>query len=239
MSKKSSFALIIPCYNEEKAIPAFKSELIDFISQFKSRFSETELDVILVDNGSTDNSLPLLHDMCTELAVRTLICSTKGYGAALRAGFASQKSDWYAFADLDNTYPLLSFLDMYQKVQAESLKIIYANRLRYQTDMPWSRHLGNRFYALVTRLLFNDGMDDMCSGMRIFASECLETVLSIKANGLRFSIELTAISLKLNWPRAEIPIHYRERLGDSKLSIIKDGILFLFSLLKIRWFYKI
>lgn len=238
MLEKSSFALIIPCYNETAAIPTFEKELHNFISSFNSKFPLITLRVVFVDNNSTDGSGNLLNQMTSRLPVQVLPCPVAGYGSALRAGFASQNAEWYGFADLDNTYPLEAFLEMIEIVRTQNLDIIYANRLFHQTEMPWTRHLGNSFYSLVTKLLFEDSMQDMCTGMRIFNKSCLPVVLGVAANGLRFSIELTALSLKLKWRRSEIPIHYRERLGESKLSVIKDGILFLFSLLKVHWKHK-
>lgn len=244
MMKKSSFALVVPCYNEEKVIPIFKKEISNFIAEFESRFNEIKLSLILVDNNSLDNSKKLLKELLnsicsnSQISVQIVSCQKRGYGAALKAGFRSVVADWYGFVDLDNTYPLVSFFEMLSLAQAKNLKIVYANRLFYKTEMPFLRHIGNLIYSYLARALFNNSIQDMCSGMRVFNKSCLPYILAISVDSLRFSIELTAISLKLKWTKAEIPIRYRSRVGNSKLSIIKDGLLFLLSLLKIRLIYN-
>ncbi|MBC7742197.1 MAG: glycosyltransferase, partial [Bdellovibrionaceae bacterium] len=61
MLKKSSFALVIPCYNEEKVIPFFAQELSSFKTAFSAAFPSTDVVVVIVDNNSNDQSTQLLQ----------------------------------------------------------------------------------------------------------------------------------------------------------------------------------
>lgn len=238
MSSKSSFAVIIPCYNEEKAIPTFLNEATDFFKSFESELKSCSLKFVFVDNNSTDDSFKLLEQFAAEnkssVSVSVIRCDVQGYGAALKKGFCSTEAHWFGFADLDNTYPLKNFIQMIQLAEQKKLDIVFANRLQLRSDMPFVRKVGNLFYSLISDLIFKDSVKDMCTGMRVFTTARKEQIVSLKSDDLKFSIEFTATSLKSLWPKAEIPILYRERIGPSKLSVVKDGILFLFILLKVK-----
>ena len=63
--------------------------------------------------------------------------------------------------------------------------------------------------------------------MRIFRAERLSEIVGLHRNDLSFSIEFTAHALVKKWKISEFPIHYRDRVGESKLSILKDGFMFM------------
>ena len=239
MSLKSSFAIVVPCYNEEKAMPVFLDEVTRFFQLFSKDLPGFTLNFIFVDNNSTDGSLQMLSEFAEKFSpsgsIQVIQCLTQGYGAALKAGFNAAQSDWYGFADLDNTYPLKDFPPMIKLALNDNLDIVFANRLQLKTDMPVVRKIGNLFYSVVSQMLFQNSVKDMCTGMRVFKSSRRPKIVSLPSNDLKFSIEFTATTLKEEWPKAEIPIVYRERLGESKLSVVKDGILFLVTLLKVKF----
>lgn len=243
---KSTFAIIIPCFNEEKAIPLFLKEVESCLNDERwGQLIET-IQFVFVDNASTDDSFHLLQNFALKMnaheskkiQVQVIKCLARGYGAALKAGFKSIEADWYGFADLDNTYPLNMFYQMLETAQAHQLQIVFGNRLRLKTGMPFVRRIGNLFYSYLANFLFDQSVHDMCTGMRIFNKRCLPFILNLKSDGLHFSIEFTALALKLKWLKQEINIEYRERIGTSKLSVIKDGFQFLFILLKVKFLVK-
>lgn len=236
MRQKSSFALIIPCYNEEQAIPSFRTEVLTFTSLFSKKLPFLKLQFVFVDNNSKDGSKALLQDLVHTLedgCACVVSCETQGYGAALKLGFAAVEAEWYGFADLDNTYPLHSFIEMLSLATSENLQMVFTNRLQENSQMPGIRNAGNLLYSYLGKILFTNSVPDMCSGMRVFNFSCLDTVLKLSSNGLNFSIELTAFALKLGWRKRVVNINYRTRIGESKLSVFKDGFAFLFTLLKV------
>lgn len=239
MSSKSSFAVIIPCYNEQSAIAAFTSEVMAFHRSFSETFSDVDLKFVFVDNNSTDLSWNLLNEFALKVGsdlVQVIRCEVQGYGAALKAGFNHVHTTWYGFADLDNTYPLQSFIPMLQQLQAQpETEIIFANRLHAKNGMPWVRRLGNLFYAQVSKIIFLNSVQDMCTGMRIFTEKRKRQIVEIPSNDLKFSIQFTATVLKEKWIKKEFAITYRERIGPSKLSVINDGFLFLYILLSVKF----
>jgi glycosyltransferase involved in cell wall biosynthesis len=238
MPEKSSFTVVIPCYNEEKAVDSFLTELKSFVELFQRNFGHIELKVLIVDNNSTDQSVNLLTKKSIDACVKVISCSTQGYGAALKYGFQQNTSDYYAFADLDNTYPLNDLIMMLKLIQIKNADIILASHLHKNSEMQFLRMIGNLVYLKFTNFLFSSQISDSCSGMRIFNHRIKHDILNLNQSDLSFSIEMTAQALARKWSILEYPIHYRDRLGPSKLSIFADGFRFLFVLLRVKFFGK-
>ena len=233
MSQKSSLALIVPCYNESETIPYFATELRNFRTQFKQKLPDWDLSVIVVDNNSTDNSIELLQALQKQTnGFNLLSCKAQGYGAALKHGFSLASADYLAFLDLDNTYPMTSLFELLNKQKAENSDIVYGARIHNASEISLIRYLGNQFYVVLLKYLFRSKLTDVCSGMRVFRSSLKNHILELKSDDLSFSIDFTATVLKNDWKISEHPIPYRNRIGESKLSVVKDGSLFLLIVLK-------
>lgn len=233
MPKNTSLALIVPCYNEAGSIPFFEAELRDFYEYFCESFPDYSLSVVVVDNNSNDGSWQLLQGLSANSAfVRLERCTTQGYGAALKHGFAVSDSEFIAFLDLDNTYPMKNLVDLLKLIQQKELDIVYGARLHAASDISLIRKSGNLLYVYLLKWLLGSGLSDVCSGMRVFRSASKKEVLALAANDLSFSIELTALALGQKWKIDEFPVDYRDRVGESKLSIVKDGFSFLLVVLK-------
>lgn len=228
MGKKSSIALIVPCYNESESISAFGLELEDFVRRFEGLRPGFSLSVIVVDNNSSDNSLELLRQLQKQISCLSVeACAQRGYGAALKHGFSVADAEYLCFLDLDNTYPLISLLDLLNALETEGLDIVFGARIHKKSDISVVRSLGNRFYVILLKFLFNSKLSDVCSGMRLFRSSLKKEIIELKTDGLSFSIDFTAHALVNGWKISERPISYRNRTGQSKLSVVQDGLRFL------------
>ncbi len=237
MSKATVFSIVVPCFNEELAIPRFLEELTLFKANFSAQFPRVKLAVIFVNNNSTDSSKSLLEiyaKQCDE--VKVLDCSKQGYGAALKYGFSSTISDYYSFLDLDNTYPLDTFYSAFKIIlDSEIIDMVMTNRFSKSSKMPMVRSFGNHFFAKIVQVLFRTPILDACSGMRIIHSRRIQDVVNLSCDGLDFSIQLTCISLKRKWSVHYHDMKYNQRDGESKLSVVKDGLLFLKAVLKTKF----
>lgn len=234
MIKKSSLALIVPCYNESDSIPYFESEFKAFTRDFNSYYPNFELSIVVVNNNSTDNSYELLKRIQAENEglFRVINCIEQGYGAALKHGFASVQSEYISFLDLDNTYPMNSLIEMLKILMNQNLDIVYGARIHKSSEISFIRYLGNQFYVILLKYLFKSQLSDVCSGMRLFKSEHKAKIIALRSNDLSFSIDFTAQVFINKWKYAEIPILYRDRVGQSKLSVVRDGFLFLWIIIR-------
>ena len=238
MRKNTNLAVIIPCFNEAANVGYFRRELAEFIELLQASHPGLKVKFTVVNNNSNDGSREELIKLQNEFAghLQLIDCPVQGYGAALKSGFsAAGEVDFIGFCDFDNTYPLKSFPDLLQELNSSEADMVYGARLHSASEIDRVRHFGNQIYVSLLKILTHSKLSDACSGMRVFKSVRLPEVLALRADDLSFSIELTATATVANWKLTERPILYRERVGRSKLSVVRDGLKFLFVLMRVRF----
>lgn len=224
-------SLVLPCHNEREAIPAVLGKLIQARDEIVRQAKLQDMEIIVVDDGSTDGSIQLTETFQPAVKLLTLR-QNRGYGGALKAGFQIAQGDLLAFYDLDDTCQPEDLVPMVQTLVNEKAGMVCGNRLNPQTQMPPQRRLGNWLYRTLTRWLVRYEVADCCTGMRVFRSEYRERFCRDLPNDLNFSLAMTVDFLKSGGVYREIPIRYLRRLGESKLSIFTDGPLFLWTLIR-------
>ena len=98
-----------------------------------------------------------------------------------------------------------------------------------ESKMPLTRRVGNLFFATLLTLLSHQKVTDSASGMRVFKREILEQIYPLP-DGLNLTPVMSTRALHEGVNIGEVPIPYSERVGRSKLSVIRDGRIFLQSM---------
>lgn len=220
-SRSPLISIVIPCLNEAESIPV----VIPRILNLKRHMN---LEVLVIDDNSTDNSRELLKQYPDVKVIKN--DGNPGYGGALKKGFSLAQGQYISFIDLDRTYNPEDLEVLFNEISKKDLSIVFGNRMSNKNGMPIVRFLGNFFYATVLQMLFFVRLQDACTGFRLFKRDLIPEVLKIQENGLNFSIAFTVLVVKRKWPFSQIPILYDERIGESKLSVVSDGFLFLKSI---------
>jgi len=222
----NSLSIVIPAFNEENGVAeiirrifSIRGELLDMGIQ--------NMEVIVVDDGSCDRT----SEISGRMDGVKLIChdENRGYGAALKTGFGQANGNLIGFLDADGTYPP----EYFPKLCEEALnggEIVIGSRMSgARSDMPLTRRIGNMFFARLLSLLGRQRVTDSASGMRVFKREILEKVYPLP-DGLNLTPIMSTRAIHEGIRLVEIPIPYSERVGPSKLSVVKDGSLFLHSI---------
>jgi hypothetical protein len=181
-------------------------------------------EVIVVDDGSTDDTA----DQVRRFPVRLLQHeANRGYGAALKTGFAAARYDLIGFLDADATYPPEHFPALCQPVLEGSADLAIGSRMSgAASSMPATRRLGNWFFANLLTVLGRATVRDAASGMRVFRKRTLEVLLPLP-DGLNLTPVMSTRAVHEDVRVVEVPIPYEEREGRSKLNVVKDGFRFL------------
>lgn len=224
-------SIVIPAYNEENGI----AQIIDRVHAVQASvlglgFADFEL--LVVNDGSRDRTLEIAREKEKEFSdVRVLDHpKNKGYGAALKTGFAQARGDLLGFLDADGTYPPECLPELAQVAMNGSDLVIGSRMAGAQSEMPLTRRVGNFFFASLLSLVGGQHVTDSASGMRVFKREILDRLYPLP-DGLNFTPVMSTRAMHEGIRFAEIPIPYSERVGDSKLSVIRDGSRFLKSIL--------
>ncbi len=223
-------SVVIPAYNEEKGI----AEIVNRVLSIKNDLHKVDVDefeLLVVNDGSRDRTCEIAseisqNDPCVRVINHPI---NRGYGAALKTGFAKARGELIGFLDADGTYPPEYFPQLCQAAMNGGDIVIGSRMMGADSKMPLTRRIGNIFFAGLLTLLGAQRVTDSASGMRVFKKSILEQILPLP-DGLNLTPVMSTRALHENLSMVEIAIPYSERLGRSKLSVIRDGRIFLESM---------
>jgi glycosyltransferase involved in cell wall biosynthesis len=222
----SSLSVVIPALNEESGIEAVVQRVLD-IRPTLSSYGIAGPEVIVVDDGSRDRTADIVSSMNGVRLVRHTV--NRGYGAALKTGFNSATGNLLSFLDADGTYPPEYLPDLCRAILNGADLAIGSRMAGATSEMPLVRRIGNLFFAGVVSIMGNRRVSDSASGMRVFRQSVLQSLYPLP-DGLNFTPVMSTRAIHEGLRMVEVPIPYRERVGRSKLNVIRDGWRFLNSI---------
>jgi glycosyltransferase involved in cell wall biosynthesis len=213
-------AVLIPCYNEEVAIPRV-------VAAFRTALPEAE--ILVYDNNSKDRTVEVAREAGATVRRETL----QGKGNVVRRMFADVEADVYVLVDGDDTYDASAAPEMVRMLLDERLDMVTGVRV---TDIEAAYRPGHRFGNLMltgmVRVVFGDRISDMLSGYRAFSRRFVKSFPAL-AEGFETETEFTVHALELKMPVGEVKTRYKDRPpgSASKLNTIRDGIRILQTIL--------
>jgi glycosyltransferase involved in cell wall biosynthesis len=225
-------SIIIPAYNEENRLPNTLEKVFSFLAA-----QSFESEVIVVENGSTDNTAAVARQFSSNHPTLKVIEEEKpGKGGAVRRGMLAAKGTYRFMADADLSMPIEEVLN-FLPPQLDGYDIAIASReaigaVRY--NEPPYRHIGGRFVNLIIRLLALPGLHDTQCGFKCFHGPTADVLFKHQTlTGWSFDIELLYIAQQAGYKILEIPIpwYYRE---ESKVNPIADGLRMIKDIIRIR-----
>jgi glycosyltransferase involved in cell wall biosynthesis len=226
----ATLSIVIPAYNEERGI----ADIILRVLGVKEDLAKTGIgleELLVVDDCSHDRTAQIAEEIARENPLLRVIRLTKnrGYGGALKTGFSEARGDLVGFLDADGTYPPEYFPELCQKAMEGADLVIGSRMAGAKSQMPATRRVGNLFFANLLSLLGRQHVTDSASGMRIFSRDILDQIYPLP-DGLNLTPVMSTRALHESLRVAEVPIPYSERVGRSKLSVVRDGTVFLQSI---------
>ena len=220
-------SVVIPAYNEENGIVEIASRVLSVEPALKKMGVE-RLELLVVDDGSRDRTAEVAERIPGVSLIRH--SKNRGYGAALKTGFSKASGELIGFLDADGTYPPEYFPQLCQGALNGADLVIGSRMAGEKSKMPLTRRVGNFFFASLLTLLSHQKVTDSASGMRVFKREILEHIYPLP-DGLNLTPVMSTRALHEGIKIQEVPIPYSERVGRSKLSVIRDGSIFMQSML--------
>ena len=195
-------SVVVPCYNERTTI----DEIIRRVLAVPLR-----IELIVVDDGSTDGTSEILDGLQTELGFTMLRQKNAGKGAALRRGFAVVTGDLVVIQDADLEYSPEEFPQLIELICEGKADVVYGSRFlgRHRAFM-FAHYVGNKFVTLVTNILYNTMLTDMETCYKAMRIEVLRS-MTLQSNGFGIEPEMTAKIFKRGYKVYEVPITYAGR----------------------------
>lgn len=181
------------------------------------------LECIVVDDGSSDGTAAIVQGFGER--VRLIRQQNRGYGGALKTGFAAARGELIGFLDADSTYPPEHFPRMC-RIALDGADIVIGSRMAGEhSEMPLVRRVGNTIFATMLSLVAGVRISDSASGQRVLRRSVLPMIYPLP-NTLDFTPAMSTRALHEGVTIVETPIPYKERSGRSKLSVVRDGLRF-------------
>ncbi len=225
--ERVKLSVVIPAYNEIKTV-----------EKLLRRVREVRLDVevIVVDDGSTDGTRDLLQRLTKEGLVDVLVFQevNQGKGAALRAGFERATGDIIAIQDADLEYDPLEIPMLMEPILAGKADAVYGSRFLggpHRVLFFWHM-MGNRFLTLLSNMFTDLNLTDMETCYKVVHADLLKR-LPLSANRFGFEPEVTARLARSQARIYEMPISYDGRsYAEGKKINWKDGVAAIYYILR-------
>lgn len=234
MANEIFMSIILPAYNEENRLGPSLDRIISYLDT-----KDWNAEIIVVDDGSTDNTVALVHEWAKKDTRVKLVCNpeNKGKGFSVRNGMLHAKGRYRLFSDSDLSTPIEE-LDKLLDCSVQGTDVCIGSRSIEGSDVQVSqafyRVLMGRTFNLLVRILFHTKMRDTQCGFKLFSNEAVEDVFPKSViNRFGFDVEVLFLAERLGYTVQEVPIVWINS-EETKVSAVKDSIDMFIDLFRIR-----
>ena len=236
-------SLVIPCYNEESRV----SLLVNGIKQFDQKWGK-EYELIIVDDGSQDNTVKLLEEKLSDLSSTTnfeilQLESNQGKGNALKAGVEHATGDFVLTLDADMATSPMELKNWLGELDSNSFnkdEILIGSREHSKSKVKGkgTRAVGLMF-NFVTQLFTNlTALDTQC-GFKLYPIDIAKNLFAnMKVKGWAHDVELLYKGQLQGTKVKTMPVTWKH-VDESKINVLKDGIMMVFVTIFTAWRIKL
>jgi len=221
-------SIVIPVYNEEKAICETVAEINEELS------GKYTYEIVVVNDGSTDNTKALVEKLGVKVVHHPI---NIGYGQSIISGIENSVYDAIMTIDADGSY---SAKDMPALIKSiENCGMVIGRRIGKQFWGSLLKHPARLIFLWFAEFTVGKKIPDVNSGLRIFRKESFDRVdFPVICRGFSFSSTMTLSFLATGMPVLFEPISYLPRKGKSKVNYFRDIFRTLQTLVEIITYYN-
>ncbi len=227
-------SVVIPCYNELGTIGR--------VVQAVRASPVQDLEIIIVDDCSTDGTRNLLQALTDQVDQIIYHSQNRGKGAALRTGFAAATGEIVVVQDADLEYDPQEFPDLIAPILSGRADVVFGSRFaggRPHRVVYYWHMVGNKFLTMLSNMFTNINLSDMETCYKAFRREVIQAV-RIEENRFGFEPEITAKVAKMGCRIYEVGISYYGRTyKEGKKIGWKDGVRAIYCIFKYNIFAKV
>jgi glycosyltransferase involved in cell wall biosynthesis len=218
-----TFDVTIPVLNEEATLDRQVRILYHFLE--KHFPTPGQWNIVIADNGSTDNTRHIAAALCDELeGVRLVKVPEKGVGLALITSWMASEADIVGYMDLDLATDLQHFIQAYNALATEGFDLVYGSRLHAKSKVygrSLKREITSRVFNLMLRVYLGTKFSDGMCGFKWLRREYVQPLIAAGAvsKGWFFSTELLALAEWQGLEVCELPVVWRDDTSSSKVKI--------------------
>lgn len=203
--------VLLPAYNEEHGLATVLVKL--------SRLLDATYEIVVVDDGSSDRTA-----LMAELHGAHLIRhgSNRGKGSAFQTGLAYARGAKVITLDADDTYPVEAVPELVDAL--DRYDMVVGTRQAGRSNISPFNRFGNAVFRHAIGLAAGRRVSDPLTGLYGLQRDMLRR-MNLTSVGFGIEAEIVIKAGRLGATVLEIPINYRPRIGESKLSPVRDGLI--------------
>ena len=209
-------SIVVPCFNEEKALPLFYEELLKNITLFPEN---VEFEILFVNDGSKDNTLSVIRELKEKDNRIHYISFSRNFGkeAAIFAGLENSTGDYVTLMDADLQDPPALLLDMYKSILDENYDAIGTRRVDRKGEPVIRSFFARMFYKIINKMA-NIEMVDGARDFIFIKRKVADAIISLKEYN-RYSKGLFSfVGFKVKWLEYQ---NIQRVAGETKWSFFK------------------
>ena len=228
----NKISIIVPCYNEEKTILSVINEIEDF--------KDCEKEIIIIDDGSSDNTKNLLKELNKEYIKVFYHDRNYGKGKAIQTGIRETSGDIIIIQDADLEYSPKDYPTLIKPFKETDADVVYGSRFLggagYVRLHYYLHFIANKILTHFCNIFTNLNMTDMETGFKVFKSEIIKSI-NLKENSFGIEPEITIKLAKKKFKFYEVAVSYRGRsYTEGKKITLKDAFWAVYCILRYRFF---
>lgn len=227
MKKVSELSIFFPFWNEEENIRPVVEKAAAVADKIANKW-----EIIMIDDGSSDRTLQIARELEKKNKnLRALShMPNRGYGAALREGFANSRYELIAFNDGDGQFDFSEVGKLLEKIDNADIVIGYRKK---RFDHPF-RHILMNLLKIWDFVFFRFYFKDIDCGFKLFRKSALEKIFPLKSEGAMITTEILAKAKKAKLRIDQVEVtHHPRKYGDQSggnMRVILRAILETFKL---------
>ena len=223
-------SVLMPVYNESATI-----DLV--VKQVLSVDYPCEMELVIVDDGSVDDTFARLESMSDERLTLHRHTKNQGKGAAIRTASRAASGDYLIICDADLEYMPEEIPSLLAPVLAQEAEVVYGTRtFGSHTAFSFWYVLGNKAVTMFANVLYNSWISDLETCFKLMPVDLYRS-LDVRSAGFGMEAEVTGKLLKSGHRPFEVPISYRARSREEGKKLTwRDGVEALWILTRIRLF---
>jgi glycosyltransferase involved in cell wall biosynthesis len=201
---RPALSVVLPAYNEEANLPRAVRDAATAAAALVADY-----EVVVVDDGSRDRTPAVLEGLGGELGPRLVVVrhpSNRGYGAALRSGFASTRGELVFYTDSDNQFDLAELRDFLPLMADHDAVLGY----RIDRKDPWTRRAASAVFNGLSSAAFGISVRDLNCSFKLFRGDMLRG-LTLESDDFFIDTEMAARMHRGGWRTVQRGVHHFPR----------------------------
>ena len=226
-----NISFIFPLYNEEKRI-----EKISYFLEWVSRNKINDFEIILISNGSTDNTNKIIYDHEKKYSfIRSLHINEKSRGKSIKLGINEAKYNFISICAIDNAWDLNFYIEAYQLLNLSNYSVVFGPKTHEKSEVnrPIFRKIISFVSSAYLKILFGNIIDQDTQCIKMFKKNEIFFIKNLSDNNLFSDVEFFIFTKMNKLKYLSIPVMIKDNKGTVSikmmLSFVHNAIRFRLS----------